>query len=486
MVEPEALLAAIERRFLQTGEPNNLTIVHAQGLGDGDVRGLNRLAHEGLVKRVIGAHWSWSPRMQALAAEEKIEAYALPGGVIQHLLREVGAGRPGLITHIGLGTMVDPRHGGGRMNARAKDALSELITLDGREYIHYKPLKIDIALLRGSVADTAGNVSMQEEGAELDALVLAIAAHNGGGQVLVQVRAEVANGSLAARSVRLPAALVDAVVVVPEQVQSYDDLHDPRLAGSTPPDALDPVALPAENAVAANWERHVIGARAYAELSDAAIVSFGFGMPDEVAVLAAKNAQHKAYYQTIDHGHYGGHALQKHLFGFVSHGEAMIDSPAQFDFYSGGGIDIAYLGFGEFDRHGNVNVSKLGGKVVGPGGFIEITQGSKKVVFCGSFEAVRLKIAVQDKKLSILHQGAIAKLVDAVEQISFSGQRARETGQEVLFVTERAVFRLTDEGIALEEIAAGIDLQTEVLDRMGFAPIIRPGYPRLMQAAPYL
>lgn len=482
LVEPEEILAAIERRFLDTGEPHGLTLVHGQGLGDGERRGLNRLAHEGLVARVIGAHWSWSPRMQALAAADKIEAYALPGGVIQHLLRAVAAGRPGLITHIGLDTMADPRREGGRMNARAAAPISELLTIDGRPYIRYKPLAVDFAILRGSLADAKSNISFAEEGANLDALVLAMAAHNCGGKVLMQVRAEVAGGTLAARTVTVPGALVDALVVVPTQPQSYAGAFDQQLSGSTP--RLDQNQTIDEPSRPGPLERRIVGARASAELQGAGIVSFGFGMPDEVCLLGAQHGDLDNYQQTLDHGHYGGRSLQGPLFGFVRNGEALIDSPSQFDFYSGGGIDIAFVGFGEFDQQGDVNVSKLGGKIIGPGGFIEMTQETRKIVFCGTFEAKGLEIAVADGRLQILSPGKIAKAVATVEQVTFSGRRARASGKEVLFVTERAVFRLLAEGLALEEIAPGIDLQRDLLDRMGFAPIIRPGFPRLMAAPP--
>ncbi len=478
LLEPDEILGAIERRFLATGEPRNLTVLHAQGLGDGDGRGLNHLAHPGLVKRVIGAHWTWSPRMQALAASEQIEAYAFPGGAIQHLIREIGAGRPGLITPIGLDTMVDPRSGGGRMNACAEEALNEIITVDGRDYIRYKPFKIDVAILRGSVSDPSGNTSFVEEGAELDALVLAMAAHNCGGKVLVQVRAAAQLGELAARSARLPGAMVDAVLIAPYQPQSYGAQYDVRLTGSVPPgfrtESLnDPAGL-------TGWERRLIGIRAFRELRSNSVVSFGFGIPDEVAKLAARSTTLRCY-STVDHGHYGGHSLQGVLFGFVRDGEAMIDSPSQFDFYSGGGIDVAFLGFGEFDGNGDVNVSKLGGKIIGPGGFIDITQGSRKVVFCGTFEAKGLEVSVVAGSLRIIRPGHVVKLVNKVEQVTFSAKRARECGQEVLFVTERAVFKLVEKGVSLEEIASGVDLQRDVLDRIGFVPIIEPGFPRVIQ-----
>jgi len=464
LLEPDEVLAAIERRFLASGHPRELTLVHTQGLGDRGQRGINHFAHEGLVRRVIGSHWSWAPRMQALAAAEKIEAYALPGGVLQHLLRDSAAGRPGLLTHVGLGTFVDPRLEGARMNATAVQPLNEIVRFDGRDYIRYLPLKANVAIVRGSRADARGHVSFEEEGAELDALVLAMAAHNNGGQVIVQVRAEAGVGERAARAIRLPGALVNAVVVVPQQTQSYAEGFDATLSGSQPPLRAEPPEPPASTG---SWERRAVGWRAFQELREDDVVSFGFGVPDEVATLAGRH--HLRCHATLDHGHHGGHSLQGALFGYVRDGLAMIDSPSQFDFYSGGGIDIAFLGFGEFDGQGNVNVSRLGGSIIGPGGFIDISQGSRRVVFCGTFDA---------------RGGQQRKLVPRVEQVSFSGQRALDTRQQVLYVTERAVFRLTPEGIVLEELAPGLDLQADVLGRMGFAPLIGRGGPWPMPLPP--
>jgi acyl CoA:acetate/3-ketoacid CoA transferase len=409
--------------------------------------------------------------MQALAAAEKIEAYALPGGVIQHLIRESAAGRPGLFTTVGIGTMVDPREGGGRMNARTTRPVSEIVTFDGREYIRYKPLKIDVALLRGSVADAGGNVSLEDEGAELDALVLAMAAHNNQGSVIVQVKRMVGHGVLLARSVRIPGALTDAIVVSPDQPQSHAKETLYGLSGCERADS----EVASLEAAPSSIERRIIGTRAADELQDHAIVSFGFGMPDEVAAIAARDGRLARCYQTLDHGHYGGEPLKGDLFGFVRNGEALIDSPSQFDFYSGGGLDIAFLGFGQIDRAGNVNVSRLQGVIVGPGGFIDISQGARKVVFCGTFEAKGLKIALAASTISVITPGAIAKLVTEVGEVTFSAARALSRGQEVLYVTERAVFGLTAAGVALQEIADGIDLDRDILSRMQFKPIIKRG-----------
>ncbi len=475
LLEPDGLLEALERRFLGTGHPIGLSIVHTQGIGDGVRTGLNRLAHEGLVRRVIGAHWTWSPRMQRLAAEEKIEAYAVPGGALQHLLRETSAGRPGLITPIGLGTFVDPRQRGGRANRSASQSLTDLAHFDDQEFLRYRPLMIDVAIVRGHGGDAHGNISFVGEGGELDSLVLAMAAHNSGGRVIAQVRAQVATGSLAAACTRLPGALVDAIVEIPEQRLSHaGDLQTPRDW------AAHAATAEAGPGISSDTARHIIAARAVRELRDDSIVSFGFGLPDSVAALAASSGKLTRCYRTVDHGHYGGIPLGGSLFGFVLNGDAMIDSPSQFDFYSGGGLDIAILGFGEVDREGNVNVSRLDGKIIGPGGFMEIAQGAHKVVFCGTFTTKGLDVTVKPGGLTVERDGGVRKFVDAVQEITFSGRRAQATGKEVLYVTERAVFRLVENGVELEEVAPGIDVRRDIIEKMGFVPSIPPGGPRAM------
>ncbi len=473
LVEPDAVLAAIEARFLETGHPRDLTVIHALGIGDRDARGVNRLAHEGMVRKVIGGHWVWSPEMQRLARENRIEAYVLPGGVISQLMRETGAGRPGLLSHVGLGTFVDPRLDGGRMNEAAKDELVEVVEFDGRELLRYKPIPVDIAVIRGSFADVDGNLSMDQEGANLDVWAIALAAHNSGGKVLAQARTAVAPGAMPARSVRVPGAMVDAVLIEPAQAQSYAEVYDPSLSGErqgvVPADAVRDYSI-----------RQVVARRAADELRDDAVINFGFGIPDGVAKIVAAKGEVGHYYQTIEHGTYGGALLDGTLFGYARNASAMLDSPSQFDFYGGGGLDIAFLGMGELDGSGNVNVSKLDGTTVGPGGFIDIAQNAKKVVFCGTFETKGARLTPGDGVLRIDAPGQIAKLVDAVAQITFSGDRARATGQEVVYVTERAVFRLTGGGVALTEVAPGVNLEADVLRRMGFQPLVEG--PAVMKA----
>ncbi|WP_432257304.1 acyl CoA:acetate/3-ketoacid CoA transferase [Cupriavidus sp. TMH.W2] len=479
LMEAACLFEAVQARFLETEHPRHLTVIHALGIGDKKTRGMNCFAHEGLVRRVIGGHWVWSPSMQRLAEEEKIEAYILPGGVSSQLMREIGAGRPGLFTHVGLGTVCDPRQGGGKMNRSAKEELSEVVQLDGREYLRYKPFPIHVALVRASAADEDGNISFEHEAANLDAQSLALAARNSGGKVIVQVRERLPRGSLKAREVRIPAAWVDAVVVDPGQRASYEIPFDAAFSGElagearTASEAADHAA---ERAAAQEVfsERQAVARRAAVELFNTGkarpVVNYGVGVPDAVAkLIAARNEQYRLY-QTIEHGTYGGTLMDGVLFGYARNASAMLDAATQFDFYAGGGLDIAFLGFGEMDQLGNVNVSRLGGLTVGPGGFIDIAQNARKVVFCGTLAAKGVKLATGDGRVRVLEQGKVKKLVTQVEQITFSGPQGLVRGQEVLYLTERASFRLTPQGVELFELAPGIDLQRDVLDQMDFVP----------------
>jgi acyl CoA:acetate/3-ketoacid CoA transferase len=472
LVEASCLFAAVERRFLDSGHPRDLTVIHSLGIGDRKTRGMNCFAHEGMVRRVIGGHWVWSPRMQQMARDEKIEAYALPGGVVMQLYREIAAGRPGLFTHVGLGTYIDPRIEGGKLNRRAREDLVEVADIDGRELLRYKPFPVDVALIRGSYGDAQGNISLEQEPANLEIYAVAAAAHNSGGKVIAQVRTAVTTGTLPARAVRVPGAIVDAVVVDPHQSMTYDIVYDPTMSGERcgplPAEPPQPFTI-----------RQAIARRAAAELYDGAVINYGFGIPDAVAKLVAARGELDRYYQTIEHGTYGGALLEGTLFGFARNPSAMIDAPSQFDFYCGGGLDVAFLGFGEADARGNVNVSKLGGVPVGPGGFIDIAQNARKVVFCGSFDAKGAEVTTGDGTVRIARHGEVRKLVQQVEQITFSGTVAMSRGQQVLYVTERAVFELTPPGMVLAEIAPGVDVRRDILERMAFEPLI-PVAPAVM------
>ena len=440
LLEADTILAAIEARFLRTGHPRDLVLVHALGIGDGQGSGIGRFAHEGMVRRVIGGHWSWSSAMQRLAAEGKIEAYTLPAGVIMTLMREIGAGRPGVITHIGLGTFADPIHGGGKCNVRTTEDIVERLELGGETWLRYLPMRIDVAIVRGSKADPLGNITLVHEPADLDAYAVALAAHNCGGRVFAQVKSRTRRGFTPARLTRIPGVMVDAIVVNPGQRQCQAAEFDPAISGEVHGEGIAP-AFDTPVGI-----RRIITERAAKELRPGLSVNFGFGIPGGMPALAVEQGIFGSFWGTVEQGIHNGRMIDGAMFGAARYPDAILSSLDQFDFYSGGGVDVAFLGMGELDGAGNVNVSMLGPTVVGPGGFIDITQGAKKVVFCGTFEAKGLKVESAGGHLRIVAPGAVPKLVRAVRHVTFSGARASETGQEVLYITERAVFRLARQG----------------------------------------
>jgi acyl CoA:acetate/3-ketoacid CoA transferase len=467
MISAETIFAAVEKRFLETGEPRDLMLVHSLGLGDRGELGTNRFAHEGMIRKIIASHFTWSAKMQQLIREEKIEAYCFPGGVIQQLLREIGAGRPGLITHSGLGTFVDPRQDGGRCNLRSRENLVELMSIDGREVLRYKPFKVDVAIIRGTYADTRGNISSEEEAMDLDIQSIALAAHNCNGIVLAQVRQVVEAGALHARSVRVPGIMIDAVVEEPDQQLFYGIGYDPTVSGSLRAHLGRSTAE-----VPAKLERRIIARRAAMELRTGASVNFGFGIPGGIFGVIAEQGIEGELWMSVEQGVHNGRMLDDRLFGAARNPDAVVPSIEQFDYYSGGGIDITFLGMGEADASGNVNVSHLGGNLVGPGGFMEIAQNAKKVVFCGTFDALGSQVRWENGRLEIVKPGQIRKLVGKVERITFSADYAREHRQEVLYVTERAVFRLDAGGMRLMEVAPGIEIERDILPYMDFKPLI--------------
>lgn len=465
IMEPNFLFEALENRFLKSGHPTNLTLTHAAGIGDKENGGISRFAHEGMVKRVVGGHWGWSPKMQQLANENKIEAYNYPQGVVAMQYREVAGHRPGLITKTGLKTFADPRVSGAKLNSCSTEDLIELIEMNGEEWLHYKPYKFDIALIRGSFGDASGNISMEQEPAYLEALQIAQAVHNCGGKVICQVKYAAKIGTMDPKKVRIPGILVDAVVVCPQQVQTIEAEFDPSLTGDLkiPVDSIAPMKLD---------QRKVVARRAAMEICQGMIMNLGFGMPDGVAKVAAEEGISDYSKFAIEQGIVGGIPASGAIFGVAYNPEAMIDGPSQFDFFNGGGLDMTCLGLAQADRHGNVNVSKFGPTISGAGGFIDISQTAKKCVFCGTFTAGGLKTEIIDGKLHILQEGRVKKFVKDVEHITFSGDYARETNQPVLYVTERAVFEMTSEGLVLKEIAPGIDLQKDILSQMEFVPLM--------------
>ncbi len=467
MISAEAVFEAVERRFLETGHPRDLTLVHSLGLGDRGSLGTNRFAHEGMLRKIIASHFTWSPRIQELIRQEKIEAYCFPGGVIQHLLREIGAGRPGLFTHSGLETFADPRQDGGRCNNRSREELVELLRIDGREVLRYKPFRVDVAIIRATYADTRGNLSPEEEAIDLDIHTIALAAHNNGGIVIGQVRQVVESGSLHPRSVRVPGIMVDAVVEDPDQQQFYGLAYDPTVGGSRRACLAQAAAE-----IPAKLERRIVARRAALELCPGASLNFGFGIPGGIFGVIAEQGNAGELWMSVEQGTHNGRMLDERLFGAARNTDAIVSSIEQFDYYSGGGIDITFLGMGEVDAEGNVNVSHLGGNLIGPGGFIEIAQNAKKVVFCGTFDAQGTNLALSEGRLQILQPGKVRKFVSRVERVTFAASYARRTGQEVLYITERAVFRLEPQGLALIETAPGIEIERDILPYMDFQPRI--------------
>jgi propionate CoA-transferase len=461
--EPDLVLAALEKRFLALGHPAALSVVHPSGIGDGKGGGIDRLAHPGMIRRAIGGHWSWCPKMQGLATTEQIEAYCLPQGVMSHLFRAIAGHVPGVISHVGLGTFVDPRIECGRLNASAKDSLVELITINGREYLFYPSFAIDVAIIRGTTADELGNITMEGEGLYAETLSAAQAARNSGGTVIAQVKHLVRSGTLDPRNVKVPGVLVDAVVVHPEQRLSFMTADDASLTGAerVPLTGLPPFGLS---------ERKVIARRAACELRQGDVANLGFGMPDGVATVLAEENLGDAVTFTLEQGHIGGVPATGADFGMARNQFAMIDAGYQFDWYDGGGLDIAILSFAQVDSQGNVNVSKFGGRLAGIGGFVNISQGAKRVVFVGTLKAGKQRIAFGDGGITIEQEAASPKFVPSVEQISFSGEYARRWNVPVTYVTERAVFELRPEGIVLTEVAPGLDVERDILQQMGFRP----------------
>lgn len=471
---PEEVALCIEENFLKNKTPKNLTIVYAAGMGDGKNRGLNHLGREGLVAKVIGGHWGLVPKFQSLAINNKIQAYNLPQGVISHMYRDIAANKPRTITTVGLNTFVDPRLDGGKLNSVTKEDLVELITFDSKEYLAYKTFPINVAIIRGTTADTNGNITMEKEALTLESLALATAAKNSGGYVIAQVERIAESDSLNPRQVKIPGILVDCVVVSkPENhMQTFDVQYNPAFSSEirVPIQSVEPMSM---------TERKIIARRAAFELEVNSVTNLGIGMPEGIAKVANEEKILDLITLTAEPGLIGGLPAGGLSFGAGTNAAAVIDQPSQFDFYDGGGLDIAFLGLAQADQYGNLNVSKFGPKIAGAGGFINISQNAKKIVFVGTFTAKGLEIAIRDGKLEILREGEMKKFITAVEQITFSGNYAVEKQQPVLFITERCVFSYGKNGMELIEIAPGVDLQKDILNQMDFKPYFLQE-PRLM------
>lgn len=468
---PEALTAALERRFLAEGSPANLTLVYAAGQGDGKQRGLNHLAHPRLIKRVIGGHWGLIPRLGTMALAGEIEAYNFPQGVICQLFRDIAAGRPGCVTHVGLGTFIDPIHSGGRLNDRTTEELIERVQLRGQTWLLYHAFPIHVGLIRATAADPFGNLIMDDEAVIGDVLPIAQAAHNHHGIVIAQVR-RILDKPAAPQHVRVPGKLISKIVIAEESDhwQTFGERYNSRYCQPASTDAS--MAQPAVAEMPPD-ARRIIAARACDELLPGSIANLGIGLPEGVARIAAERQLLNDVTLTLESGPIGGMPAGGLSFGASVHPEAIIDQPAQFDFYDGGGLDFAALGAAQVDQHGNVNVSRFGTRFAGVGGFVNISQNARRLVFCGTLTTDGLDVVVENGLVRIIREGRVAKFVKQVEQVSFAGQVARDAGRDVLFVTERAVFRLQPDGVELIEVAPGIDVQRDILDHMEFRPLMR-------------
>lgn len=467
---PEEIYFEVEKSFLEKGMPKNLNLMFAAGFGNAKLgTGLNRFAHKGMVKNVIGGHWGLAPELGNLANNNDITGYNLPQGVIAQMFRDMAANKPGTISHVGLGTFVDPDLDGGKINSITKEEIVQKLHLNGRDVLFFKGQKGDIALLKGTTADCEGNISVEDEPLTLETLSIAMAVKNNGGKVIVQVKNKLEDGYIQPKDTRIPGILVDYVVVCENlefHKQTSIEVFDKRF--------ITREKITSVTVESTKLDERKIVARRCAMLLDKnkKILNYGIGMPEMIANILNEEGQEKYFIPTVEPGAIGGTPAGGGNFGASVYPIAIVDQPYQFDFYDGGGIDVAFLGLAQCDSKGNINVSKFGPKIAGCGGFINITQNAKEVVFCGTFTAGGLEIEVKDEKLFIKKEGRIKKFIKDVEQITFSGNIAKENGKKVIYVTERAVFELGKDGIILVEIAPGIDVEKDIVNQMEFKPLI--------------
>ncbi|MBA3449841.1 MAG: acyl CoA:acetate/3-ketoacid CoA transferase [Chloroflexia bacterium] len=466
---PDALLRAIGDRFRDTGEPRGLTAIHPIAAGDmSGIDGADHIAEPGLLDRIIAGSYPSgpssmpSPKIWQLIDADAVQAYNVPSGVLFHMHAEAAARRPGILTKVGLDTFVDPRRQGGRMNGATTKDIVQLVEFAGEEWLFYRAIPIDVAIVRGTTADEMGNVSMEHEGAYLGGLDQATAARTNGGFVLAQVERLTTAGSIPPQRVHIPSTLVDWVVVAPDQQQTTQTAYDPAISGE--------VRRPAEQFEIPPWGvEKVIARRAAMELREGEVANLGFGISALVPRILLEEGLDGAVTWVIEQGAVGGMPLLGFAFGCAANAQAILPSPAQFTYFQGGGFDRCLLSFLQVDIAGNVNVSRLRGKphvTAGAGGFIDITTNARNLVFSGAFSAGRQQIGIEQGRVVIHEDGNVAKFVPEVEHVTFSGRMAHERGQNVTFITERCAIRLLHDGLTVTEIAPGVDLERDVLDRL--------------------
>jgi propionate CoA-transferase len=468
----EEIFLAIEKRFLNESHPKDITMVHTGGVGDGKSAGANVLAHNGLIKRMIGGHFARMPMLGNMIEQDIIEGYNIPQGILAHLYRESAAGRPRLITKVGLKTFIDPELGGPKLNSIAKEDLVEKVKIDGEDYLSFKVPKVNLAVIRGTTADEQGNISFENEPLTLEGISIATAAKNNGGIVIVQVEKVVKKGNILPQNVKIPHIMVDYIVVAkdPEKNhrQNYGTFFDSRFTRNDIITEGVAVKEPLDS-------RKIIARRAAMCLTkNMKVVNFGIGIPEVVASVLNEEGQDKGFATIIESGIVGGVALGNMNFGASLCPDAIIDQTYMFDYIDGGGLDISFLGLAQCDPHGNINVSKFGKKITGCGGFIDISQNVKNIVFCGTFTAGGLKVDIESNSLVIKQEGSVKKFINSLQQITFSGEVAMDNKKSVIFVTERAVLKLVKEGLMLMEIAPGVDMEKDIIEQMEFKPIISP------------
>ena len=459
---PQRFIDELAAVFAEAGRPRDLTTIRVVGIGDFAERGFSQLGLPGLMRRTIGSNIGNEPRLGALVEANEIESYSFPQGVLSQLMREIAGGRPGLVTHVGLGTYVDPRQTGGKQNAITTEDLVEVVTLRGQEWLLYHAFPIDVAVIRGTTADEDGNLTMEGEAVQGEMLAMAMAARNSGGIVIAQVRQLATRGSLPARDVKVPAALIDYVYVDPDQWQTYMTQDSPYYAGALRRPARPEPPLPLD-------VRKVIARRSLLEFPRDAICNLGFGISQLIGRVAWEEGISDQLVLTVEQGIFGGVPVAGNEGGAGFNYQAMIDQPYMFDFYDGGGLDVASLSFAEVDADGNVNVHAFEGRVRGAGGFPNISARTRNINFVGTLTARGLQVEIRDG-IHVTNEGSLAKFVPKVREISFNGRLARERGQQARYITERAVFALEDGGLVLIEVAPGIDVEGQVLSRMGFRP----------------